>query len=115
MQTLCATQYRSHTLNCHTHNVVERLLSGQRRSASLGVETHQFACCFLCTKAIGHDVMPHPAACTKLGNLFKEVVVTIPKETQSWSDVVDVESGVYCRLNVGNRVAQRKCKFLHCS
>ena len=83
VQALRSTQNCGHALHGNTHHVVEGLLRGQCGTTGLRVEAHQFACFLLRAKAGGHDVVPHAAACTELCNLFEEVVVSVPKETET--------------------------------
>ena len=79
------------------------------------MEAHQFACFLLGAKTLRHDVVPHTATGTELRNFFEEVVMTVPEEAESWTNIVYIETSINCCLHVCNGVRQRECELLNCS
>src|SRR5438552_9365025 len=56
--------------------------------------------------------MPDSASRSVFGDLFKEVVVRIEKETQPRSEIIDVHSMIDRVLHIFNSVAKRERQFL---
>ena len=113
MERLRTAHHCGHRLQRDAHDVVHRLLCGERRAAGLGVEPQHLRLRVLSVEPFGHDRVPHAAARTELGDLFEEVVVPVPEEAEPWCKVVDVKARVDCCLHVGNRVGEREGDLLH--
>src|SRR5690606_42010014 len=89
MERLSATQHRSHRLVGDSGNVVERLLCGQGNSCGLTVEAHLQRTLVGGSVAFLQVTSPDASCCTQLGNFLEEVVVDIPEERESRSEVID--------------------------
>src|SRR5579885_3605032 len=57
-----------------------RLASG---CCAVSVEAQQHGALVLGTKALGHDLGPHPPGGAELGDLLEQVVVGVPEEAQA--------------------------------
>ena len=93
VQALRAAQHRRQRLERDAHDVVLRLLRGERRAAGLGVEAQQLARLLLGAEALVHDPVPHAPRGAELGDLLEEVVVRVQEERQPRRELVDVEPG----------------------
>src|ERR1041384_121013 len=112
MQRLSSAQYSGKSLDCDTHDVVQRLLRGERDARGLSVKAKRPRTRVPGIEALGHDLVPNSSGCTVLGDLFKEIVVRVEKETQSRRELIDVHSAIYGVLCVLDSVSQRERKLL---
>ena len=112
MQRLRAPEHGGQRLECGAHDVVLRLLGGQRGAARLRMKPQDRAPRILGLEAIGHHPGPHPPGGPELRHLLEEVHVTGEEERQPGRDVVDRESGVPGGLDVGDAVGQREGDLL---
>src|SRR5205807_1816113 len=108
VERLRAAADRRETLERDAHDVVLRLLGGERDPACLGVEADPLGARVLRAEALAHDARPHPAHGAELGHLLEHVVVPVEEEGQPGAELVDLQAGVDRRLDVGDRVAQRE-------
>ena len=80
VETLAATKHTRHGLIRNPHNVVERLLLGQRAPGCLHVRAHQHGS-FVCrAEAIAHDVSPNSAGRSQLAYFLEELIVRVEEE-----------------------------------
>src|SRR5829696_5592488 len=112
VQRLGAAAHRGEALERDAHDVVLRLLRGQRDAAGLGVESQRLGLRVLRPEALAHDPRPHPAHGAELGHLLEDVVVAVEEERQARAEVVDLEPGVDRALDVGDAVGQRERDLL---
>ena len=113
VQRLRAAEDGRHRLQRDAHDVVVRLLRGQRAAGGLRVEAQLLRPGIGRAEAIAHDARPQPPRRAELRDLFEEVVVRVEEERQPLAELVHVESGVDRRLHVGDRVRQREGHLLH--
>ena len=88
------------------HDVVVRLLRGQRAAGGLGVKAELLRARVGRAEAVAHDARPQPAGRAELRDLLEEVVVRVEEERQALAELVDVEPGVDRRLHVGDAVGE---------
>ncbi len=110
VQALGAAEHRGQRLERHAHDVVLRLLRGQRRAAGLGVEAQLPALAVFGAEPLAHDLRPQPPRGAELGDLFEEVVVGVEEEGELRREVVDCQPGVDRRLHVGDGVGQGEAR-----
>ena len=65
------------------------------------------------SKAPLHLMCPYTAGGSKLGHFLKEIVVTIEKEAQPGSELIDIQSTVHAQFNIGQSVSKSKGQFLN--
>ena len=102
VQRLGAAADRGEGLQRDAHDVVLRLLGGQRDAAGLRVEAQHHRLRVLRAEALLHRVRPHVAGGAELGHLLEDVVVAVEEEGQAGREVVDLQAGVERRLHVGH-------------
>ena len=113
VQRLSTTQRRCHRLHRDPDNVVFRLLGGESGAGSLGMETEHHGLGIGGLEPVFHDFCPHAPRRAEFGDFFEKIIVSIEEETQSRAKFIHIQSGVQCRLHIGNTVRQCKCHFLH--
>ena len=106
VQRLRAAADGGEALQRDAHDVVLRLLRGERHAAGLRVEAQRHRLRVLRAEAVAHDVRPHPPRRAELRDLLEDVVVAVEEERQPRRELVDLEAGVDRGLHVGDRVAQ---------
>ncbi len=112
MQRLRASQRRRQRLDGGADDVVLRLLGGERAARRLGVEPH-LGRLGARPDPLPHQPGPEPPRRPELGHLLEEVVVRIPKEGETGSEVIHLEPGVDRRPDVGEAVGQGEGHLLH--
>ncbi len=112
VQALRAAQHRRQRLDRRAHDVVLRLLGGQRHSRRLGVEAQLHRPLVPGPVAIPHPPGPDPAGGAELGDLLEEVDVRVEEERQARGERVDVEPAAHERLDVGEAVGEREGELL---
>ena len=113
VQRLRAAADRREALQRDAHDVVGRLLRGQRDAAGLRVEADHLRLRVLGAEAVAHVLRPQLARGAELRDLLEDVVVAVEEEGQAGGEVVDVEPGVDRRLHVGHAVGERERDLLH--
>jgi hypothetical protein len=94
------------------HDVVVRLLRGERHPRRLGVETQLPRPWLSGAEPVAHDARPHPASGAVLGDLFEEIVVRVEEERDPRREDVDIETGIDAVLHVLDAIAQREGQLL---
>src|SRR5262249_60475746 len=112
MKRLSAAQHSSQRLNRDSHNIIQRLLCGQRDTRGLSVEAQGPRPRAPGAEAVLHHLVPDSARGAELRDLFKEVVVRVEEETEPWSKLIHRNSPVDRVLNEFDPVAKRESKLL---
>ena len=112
MEGLRAAHDSSCCLESNTDDVVVRLLSGKHGACRLRMNTQHHGFRLLGMEAFFHDLSPYAAGSTELRNLFENVVMRIPEEGETASEIIDIEAGLDCRLNIGDTISDGECDFL---
>ena len=94
------------------HDVVERLLGGQRHARGLRVEPHQPRLRVLGAERLAQLARPDPPRRAVLGDLLEEVDVRVEEEAQPRRERVDVEPARDLLLDVGEAVLEREGQLL---
>ena len=112
MQRLGAAEHAGQRLDRGPHDVVERLLGGQRDARGLGVEAHQPRARGARAVGLAQLARPDPPRRAVLGDLLEEVDVRVEEEAQAGREVVDVEPAGHQLLDVGEAVLEREGELL---
>ena len=112
MQRLRSAQYRRQSLDCHSRNVVPRLLRGKRDAGCLCVKAHQPSALVLRGKAVLHHAIPDLASGPVLRDLLKKIIVRVEKEAQPRTEVIHLKSTTQRPFDVFHAVVQREGQFL---
>ena len=94
VQRLGAAADRGEGLQRDAHDVVVRLLRGQRDTGGLGVEAQHRRGLVAGAEALAHDPRPHPPRGAELRDLLEDVVVGVEEEGQARRELVDRQPGV---------------------
>ena len=113
VQRLRAAEHRGERLQRHAHDVVVRLLRGQRAAGGLRVEAQLLGARVGRAETVAHDPRPQTPRGAELGNLLEKIVVRVEEEREPLPEHVDVQSGVDTRLHIGDAVGERERHFLH--
>src|SRR5690348_9025051 len=113
MQGLCATEHGGESLICGTRDIIVRLLCGQRRARRLGMETQHHGTWVLRMETVAHDMGPHAASSTELGDFLKQVVVAIKEERKLARETIHIQSCVNGCLHIRDRISEREGHLLH--
>ena len=113
VQRLAAAQNGGQRLHGDAHDVVLRLLRGQRAARRLGVEPEHQRARIPGPEPLPHEARPQPARGAELRDLLEEIVVGVEEERELRRELVDLEPGVQRRLHVGDAVGQREGHLLH--
>src|SRR4051794_16667499 len=92
MQRLRSAHYGCQCLDCHSRNVVHRLLCWQGYSGGLGMKSHEPCALILGAESILHHPVPNFSRRSILRNFLEEIIVRIKKETQSRPKVVYIKT-----------------------
>ena len=103
---------RRERLDRHAHDVVLRLLRGERRAARLRVEAERERARVRRAEAVAHDLRPEPARRAELRDLLEEVVVRVEEEGEPRAEVVGRQPRVDRGLRVGDPVREREGELL---
>ena len=90
MQALCPAEDGGQSLQRHTHDVVFRLLRGERGASGLRVETQLPTGWLLRLETFAHDPCPHAARGAELGDLFEQVVVRVEEERKLTREIIHI-------------------------
>ena len=112
MQRLRAAKNGGQCLVSGAHDIIIGLLGGEGRTGGLRVEAQHHRARVPGMETIAHNVRPHAACRAKLGDLLKEVVMTIKKEGELTRERVDVETSVDGCLYVADGVGEGKSDLL---
>ena len=113
VQALRAAGDRRERLDRDAHDVVLRLLRGQRRAAGLRVEPERERPRVRGAEAVAHDRRPQPAGGAELRHLLEEVVVRVEEEGEPRAEVVGRKARGDGRVAVGDAVRERERELLH--
>ena len=112
MQRLRAAEHGGERLNRDPHDVVQRLLRGQRGAAGLGVEP-QPARFVARAEPLAHEPGPEPARGAELRDLLEQIGVAGEEERQPRREAVHVEAGGHRAPHVLHPVGERERQLLH--
>ena len=112
MQRLGSAEHTGERLDRRAHDVVERLLRGERHAGGLGVEAHQQRALVARPEGVAQLAGPDPARGAVLGDLLEEVDLRVEEERQPGGEVVDVEAARDRVLDVGEAVLERERELL---
>src|SRR3981081_1267562 len=112
MQRLGTAQNSGERLDRDPHDVVQRLLHSQRYTGGLRVKNHLPGSAASSAEAIAHRSRPDAARRAVLGNLFKEVVVSVKEKRDAWDEALKIETGPNAPFDVFDSVSQGKGEFL---
>ena len=88
VQRLRAAADRGERLDRDAHDVVLRLLGGERRAARLRVEAQRERAWVRRAEAVAHDLGPQAPRRAELRDLLEEVVVRVEEEREPLAEVV---------------------------
>ena len=88
------------------HDVVFRLLRGERTSGRLRVEAKHHRVRILRAEAVAHQVRPEPARGAVLRDLLEQIVVRVEEERKPRRKFIDGQSGGDCGIDIGDRVGR---------
>ena len=112
VQRLGAAEHAGQRLDRRAHDVVERLLGGQRDAGGLGVEAHQPRARVARAERLAQLARPDPPRRAVLGDLLEEVDVRVEEEAQARREVVHVEPARDQLLDIGQAVLEREGQLL---
>ena len=112
MQRLGAAEHAGERLDRGAHDVVERLLRGQRHAGGLRVEAHQPRLRVLRAEGLAQLARPDAARGAVLGDLLEEVDLRVEEEAQPRRELVDVDAALDGLLDVGEAVLERERELL---
>ena len=78
------------------------------------METELHGLVLLSVEALFHDLRPDAAGCAELRNLFEDIVVSVPEERETASEIIDMQASLDGCLAVCDAVRDRECDFLCC-
>ena len=113
VERLAAAEDRGERLDGDAHDVVLRLLGGQRAPRRLGMEAQHPRARVPGLEALAHDARPQPAGRPELGDLLEEVVVGVEEERQLRREVVDLLPRIPSGGDVRDAVGQGERDLLH--
>ncbi len=113
VQRLGAAAHRRQRLDRHPHDVVLRLLGGERRARGLGVEAQPERALVVRRVALAHQLGPQPPRGAELRHLLEEVVVGVEEEREARGEVVDREPALERGVDVGEAVGEGEGDLLH--
>jgi hypothetical protein len=100
-------------LERHAHDVVERLLRGERHAGGLSVHAQATRLVALRTEALAHQLGPQPASGAELRDLLEEVVVDVEEEREAMRELIDRQASAREQLaHVGDAVGEREGELL---
>ena len=112
MERLRAAEHAGQRLDRGAHDVVQRLLGGQRDAGGLGVEAQPHRLGLLRAVGLLQLAGPDAAGGAVLGDLLEEVDVGVEEERQPRGEGVDVDAALDRPLDVGEAVLQREGELL---
>ena len=112
MQGLRTAENGSCGLQSHADNVVVRLLRRQHGTSSLGMHAQHPGTRIRGAKALFHDFSPNAAGSAEFRNFFQHVVMSIPEEGQTSSEIINIQAGFNSRIDIGNAVGDGESDFL---
>src|SRR6267143_5152708 len=112
VQGLAAAENGGERLNREAHDVVFRLLCGERGTGGLCVKAQHQGARILGTEAFRHDPGPETARGAVFGDFFKKIVVGIEEKRKLWRKFIDAESGVERGLDIGDAIGEGEGHFL---
>ena len=113
MQRLHAAHHAGQRLDRDAHDVIDRLLRGERDARGLRVRAQHHRARILRAETLLHDTRPHAARRAQLGDFLKEVVVQVPEKRETRREVVDVEAAFDSFFDVADAVGDSEREFLH--
>ena len=105
-------QHRRQRLDGHPHDVVLRLLRGERRAGGLGVEAEPQRALVARGVALAHQLGPQASRGAELRHLFEEVVVGVEEERQARRELVDRKPAFERAIDVAESVGEGERDFL---
>ena len=112
VQRVGAAEHGRQRLDRGAHDVVVRLLRGQRDPGGLGVEAQPLRPLGRGAVDVAHPACPDPARGPELGDLLEEVDVRVEEERQAGREHVDVQAAGQAELDVAEAVGERERQLL---
>ena len=112
MQALRAAQRGRHRLDRGAHNIIVRILLGQRNAAGLAVGAQHLGLWVGRAKFI-HDVMPQLARGAQLGDFHEEVHADAPEKAEARRKAVHRQPLGHGGANIFHAIGQRIGQLLH--
>ena len=97
MQGLGTAEHGRQGLVGHPHDIVRRLLGGERHPGGLAVKAHLERPLVARAVPLPQVARPDPPGGAQLGEFLEEVVVDVPEERQARRELVDVAARARCR------------------
>jgi len=114
VQRLATAQYRGERLNGYAHNIVFRLLRGERGASGLRVKAEQQRSRIFRGEAVAHDFGPEAPSGAKFGDFLEQITVGIEEKGKLRGKFVDGEAGIEGGLHVGDAIGEGEGNFLNC-
>ena len=112
VQRLGAAEHAGERLDRRPHDVVQRLLGGQRHARGLRVEAHQPRLRVARPIGVAQLARPDPPRRAILGDLLEKVDVGVEEEAQTRREVVDVHPARDLLLDIRQAVLERERQLL---
>ena len=112
VQRVGAAEHRGERLDRGAHDVVVRLLRGQRDAGGLGVEPQPLRPRVGRAVHVAQPAGPDPPRRAELRDLLEEVDVRVEEERQAGREPVDVQAARQAELDVAEAVGQREGELL---
>src|SRR5258708_38561678 len=112
MRVLLPPTPRRERLQRSAHDVVVRLLPGERTARGLRVSAQLPTALVLGAETVAHRFRPDFAGRAVLGDLFEEIAMRVEKEAEPRCETVDRQASFERPIDVLDTVAQGERKFL---
>src|ERR1700678_4530488 len=113
MEGLAAAYYRGRGLQRYAHQIIFRLLGGERRAGGLRVEAQHQGAGIAGAEAFAQGAGPEAAGGAEFRDLHKQLVVGIEEEGELRREFVHGEAGGDGSFDVGDAIRETEGDFLH--
>ena len=112
MKRVGSTQNGSEPLKGYAHNVIVRLLSGERNSGGLRMSSQHPGLGVLGAVFFPHQAGPDAAGRAELGDLFEEIVVHVKEKRKPRGKVINLHTALEAFVDVTEPIRKRKSQLL---